>query len=87
MYLQIIVTLRYYINQEIKILQKDRSSDQASIALAIKILDPRRSWKYRTHSGENNYVLYMGVCKQWTGLLEWITGLTLKALTSNLAMK
>jgi hypothetical protein len=41
--------------------RKDRSSDQASfedksndqaLILAIKILDRRRSWKYRTHSGD-----------------------------------
>ena len=48
-------------NQEIKTLEKldqaikqasrDESSDQASIS-TIKILDRRRSWKYRAHSSD-----------------------------------
>ena len=49
-------------NQDIKTLEKinqaikqasrdDESSDQASISM-IKILDRRRSWKYRAHNSE-----------------------------------
>ena len=50
-------------NQEIKALDqaikqalRDESSDQATIS-TIKILDRRRSWKYRAHSSD--YPLYV----------------------------
>ena len=39
------------LNQAIKQASRDESSDQASISM-IKILDRRRSWKYRAHSSD-----------------------------------
>ena len=39
------------LNQAIKQASRDESSDQASIS-TIKILDRRRSWKYRAHSSD-----------------------------------
>ena len=43
------------LGQTIKQASRDESSDQASIS-TIKILDRRRSWKYRAHSSD--YPLY-----------------------------
>ena len=39
------------LDQSIKQASRDESSDQASIS-TIKILDRRRSWKYRVHSSD-----------------------------------
>ena len=39
------------LDQAIKQASRDESSDQASIS-TIKILDRRRSWKYRAHSSD-----------------------------------
>ena len=39
------------LDQAIKQASRDESSDQASISM-IKILDRRRSWKYRAHSSD-----------------------------------
>ena len=39
------------LDQAIKQVSRDESSDQASIS-TIKILDRRRSWKYRAHSSD-----------------------------------
>ena len=47
------------LDQAIKQASRDESSDQASI-LTIKILDRRRSWKYRAHSSD--YPLCMDNC-------------------------
>ena len=47
------------LNQAIKQASRDESSDQASISM-IKILDRRRSWKYRAHSSDYPLVIIPG---------------------------